>query len=354
MLKIIGAVMIVLLAGMNVSCPAADSIKEVEMAKVSAGKSLKDKDLTDLQKIILTMIDEEERSRKWSLELSGSYSRDDAGDQTKSELGSSITLKKGYYPRQLRFNVKTKVQYQQGKLTENVTSYLLNYDYYMESYLEVYGFIERFTDTYLSIDHRFEIGFGVKREWELLGFVKDKAAKEMTEIERLYQNLSAGQRDTLGEYKESTITSIKKRCTKLLLGVAVSLFDELEQAKDLKLIDSDTLSFSVPSSSRFRIVVRPSFEWKISKELCIEGECYFKLPVFNDYKVDDRFDYRIDANVQAGLSLAEDKQGNEKASLKIGYNYKYDNVPPFRRIGDKLYSAENDHGMASFSIALKL
>ena len=37
---------------------------------------------------------------------------------------------------------------------EDVTKILVNYDYYFERWLEVYGFMERFTNNFLSIDQR--------------------------------------------------------------------------------------------------------------------------------------------------------------------------------------------------------
>jgi hypothetical protein len=167
------ALALMLLVAINLSCLAQSSVRDLKISQCVKGKNLEDTVLTDLQRLILTIIAEEDRSRKWSLALTGSYNRDDAGVQTKSTLASSIAFKKGEYPRQFRFNINTRVLYQEGNLEENVTSYLLNYDYYMRPKFEVYGFVERFTDTYLSIDHRFEIGFGIKREWQLWGFIEE-------------------------------------------------------------------------------------------------------------------------------------------------------------------------------------
>ncbi len=99
-------------------------------------------------------------------------------EATAEAVSVSVDLNKGTYPRELRLTYQTDIKHKEGKLQEEFSKLLLNYDYHPRPYLEIFGFAERFDDSYLSIAARYEAGFGAKleKEWGLAVTKKDRAA----------------------------------------------------------------------------------------------------------------------------------------------------------------------------------
>lgn len=141
---------------------------------------------------------------------------------------------------------------------------------------------------------------------------------------------------------------MRKREARLKAGVAFSFFMELEQPE---IAEADTI---LPSEQRYRFVVRPSIKWRVTGDLRVEGHCYFKLPAFRPQRRNDEWDYRVDAQVVAALKLSEDKEGNEKVSLNVRYDYRFDNMPPSVGLNGMLYTARKSHSTASLGISVAI
>ena len=81
-----------------------------------------------------------------------------------SKLNLTSSIGKGFFPYELTFVTDSIFQLEDGAIKENVTKLLLTYQYYFQKWLEGYAFVERFSDSYLSIQQRYEIGTGIKLE----------------------------------------------------------------------------------------------------------------------------------------------------------------------------------------------
>jgi hypothetical protein len=115
--------------------------------------------------------------------VSGGFTGDQAGDNTLYKVGVAGTLSRGTYPREVRFRASTDFQLKNGKQQENVTELLINYDYHPAKNIETFGFLERFTDDFLSIRERYEIGGGAKFERDVSYF---KQGREQMDLFNLY------------------------------------------------------------------------------------------------------------------------------------------------------------------------
>ncbi len=103
--------------------------------------------------------------------FTGSVSLSFAGNESVGKedhkLSTDIALSRGIYPGQLRVSAGAEVRLRDDEVSEDVTKILVNYDYYFEDWLEVYGFLERFTNSFLGISERYEGGVGMNLEWDL-------------------------------------------------------------------------------------------------------------------------------------------------------------------------------------------
>ena len=435
---------------MHVLCYAEQSdTKEktsgtVNGTNIEVGDSLLIDDLRILLKIksLRNLLEEEQKtSNKWDVSLTANFSGDEAGDQNKSELITSTTIKKGIYPRQLRFEEEGKIELADDKFEEDVTRLLLNYDYYITPHIEVYAFLERFEDGYMGVKRRFEIGFGGLVEWTLGDLVNEKEIdnkKDIKELfkqisvdreemlqrysvryffsqkdplQRTFEQLSNGQKDTLRqafeqlsngqkdslqrtfeqlsngqkdslrrafeqlpdsqkvslrrafeqlsdsqkdslqEDYETALTSMKKRSSRWKFSIATTLFKELEEL-EVKDITNDT-TYSHEPEERYRIVFRPSIEYQAANGISLSGFCYLKAPVFGQFRVDDKIDYRVDAQFLAKLKLSEDEQGNDKVILTFGYDLRYDNAPPYVELNGEKFTANKLHETTTLGITVE-
>ncbi|MGB9005714.1 MAG: hypothetical protein WCB96_08325 [Candidatus Aminicenantales bacterium] len=76
-----------------------------------------------------------------------------------------VKVDRGIYPDELGFNFKSQMEVQKTGLKEYVSAMTLSYERYLCKYFEVFGFFERFANSYLHLNQRYEIGVGAKGEW---------------------------------------------------------------------------------------------------------------------------------------------------------------------------------------------
>ncbi|MEE9441066.1 MAG: hypothetical protein V3V99_00125 [candidate division Zixibacteria bacterium] len=330
---------------------AQESITEESIYECVRGKTLEDAGLSACDSLMLLLKVEEDSRNKLTMSITGSFKSDDAGDKNTTNLSSAVNITKGQYPGQLRFKAAGHLRYEDGEVEDDVTKYRLNYDYYVHPNIELYTFIEKFKDSYLGIHQRIEIGFGAKWENHLFGLITDKDTKI---IEHLKTQMLATDTSTLSPYVKTALSTIKKRDSRLRIGLALTLFKEIEHPEDIveTINDIDT-SFSIPSETLYRLVAYQSLIYRATEDLKITGLCFVKAAAFKGQFVDFD-DIRVDAEFKAELSLKEDKHGNGNVSLTLGYNYNYDKQPP-SIIHDAIkYEAENNHGTSTLGITIKI
>jgi len=83
-----------------------------------------------------------------------------ADDATLLKLNTGLVLSRGGYPGELEFTSNVGVTLADGVFREDVSTFGLSYDDYLRPWLEAYGFAERFSDAFLGIDQRYELGGG--------------------------------------------------------------------------------------------------------------------------------------------------------------------------------------------------
>jgi hypothetical protein len=134
--------------------------------------------------------------------------------------------------------------------------------------------------------------------------------------------------------------SLRDRDSRLIIGLAASVFAEIERA-DLDVIsvpdtgaagDSIESRISLPSEQRYRLSLRPTLRLRPARALEIRFFPYFKLPLDAPRRVtvngDDRLDYRRDVLSELAWSLPQAQTGLENVEFVLTYNHFYDNVPP--------------------------
>jgi hypothetical protein len=308
--------------------------------------------------IIKFLKEKEKEVRPFSLYIAAGFNGHKAGETGLYKLGLETKMTYDAYPNEFRFNAGTNVQLKDGKLQENVTTLLINYDYYLETWLEIYGFAERFSDSYLSILHRYETGGGIKFELNLLGpkweetlsnyrtntaayndFENDIQRSSKSQEER---DLLLGQLQALKKEGTRIVEALKKKYAWLSLGMAVTVLSELEKPEIETFIDdiveengtitiqetTKTTKIAPDGEHRFRIVLRPSIVIRPWPTLSLEGMHYMKYPLGNPNRVDGRLDYRTDSHVLLKLILPKVPDWAKEVALIFGYYHHYDNLPP--------------------------
>ena len=165
------------------------SIKELEkvLAEEEATKNLSW--VKDLKLHMKYLKEKENELRQLVLSFGAGYTGNKAGETSLYKLDVNAKAEKTIYPFAFRFSAGTIVQYENDKLKEDVTSLILNFDYYIASWLESFVFLDRFSDKYLSIKERYEIGAGIKFELDLFNKKQDSCCVPSDKMEEIYKKL---------------------------------------------------------------------------------------------------------------------------------------------------------------------
>jgi hypothetical protein len=300
----------------------------------------------------LRMQEAAERALKGKLGFgfSGDSTERDAGALYKIDMSGELS--RGTYPAELRFQSNVTSQIKDGKSTEDLSRFLVNYDYDVPGTpLEVYAFAERMSDSYLGIDSRTEVGVGMSVHHAFGAWDRPKQATIVAFAESLDQVAATIERAYPGRAPAMLVTgrpvlrresdrlwrSIQERSARLDLGFAMSAFSEFERAHvssdaetDGQLKEDET--FPLPARQRFRLTLRPTVEWRLTRTAFISVAPYWKGPLFGDWKGERdgrrRLDYRWDVFTEVKDDLKVSDTGNETVSLVLRYEYHYDNLPP--------------------------
>lgn len=288
------------------------------------------------------------------LSVAAGYYGHKSGDSSLYNLSLNTGINYNVFPNAFRFSAGTNIQYRDNQLLENVTTLLMSYDHHIKPWLEIYGFVERFSDSYLDIKQRYEIGCGLKVELDILNANRRKELKEYKSNSASYKDYKDNLKnlgkpahviETMSaqlasldrpETTECVEQAIKKKYAKLSVGLALSLFSELEHAEIgaaiMKEIDNQVVeeykSFLLDAEHRFRFVLRPSLLFRPIDELTFRGLVYFKCPIGRPYTVNNKFDMRLDGLFRLEYRLAGVPGWAKSVSLILEYQRHYDNLPP--------------------------
>lgn len=304
----------------------------------------------------LTAARKEEDKRKITGTISAGFNGDQANGDSLFKLKTGAALSRSAYPSELRFSADVSMQVKGKEFQEDVTTLLANYDYNHYRYAQYYAFVERFTDSFLSIDQRYETGFGAMFGLHL-GGLRAKALELDTKLAALtidpatsspmtgskvpgipavetaalrgrtaltpddYKNLATAVRrlrDTLAT-KES----------RYFLGIAISAFSELELAKiETTTASGVKKSFTLDPTHKFRFTIRPTVIARPADQLEVTFYPYLKYPLEGPWKIGDKVDYRFDLISTTTWTLEKDTTGNENVAFTFKFERRHDNVPP--------------------------
>ncbi|MDD8027285.1 MAG: hypothetical protein PHI34_12305 [Acidobacteriota bacterium] len=297
--------------------------------------------------------------------LAAGYMGDASSIKEVNKLDISAGVAKGGYPDEFHFDFASSNQLRQysqgGSTVENVMTLQTSYERHLLPFFKIFGFLERFTDSYLSIQQRYEVGFGIKGEAEI-GLTR--AGRDRTAAVQDY-------RSALGEASRSpgssesgvpaealavdepqirrTLTALKKKHAVLALGLIVTALAEVERA-ELELADGSKQLLD--PARRYRLAIRPGLTYVFAEGLSLKWKTYFKLPVFgatHAVAFDGRslYDIRSDTYVTLKYDLPSSPAWARKISLLIEYKYFFDNVPPYI---PAVQAAPRDHNSLVFKI----
>lgn len=298
---------------------------------------------------------EEDKQNALKADIQFGLSGDEAGEKSLYKLNTGISLTRGNFPSELTVQSKLGLQLRDGVLQEDVTSLLITYDYHATNTLEYFAFAERFTDNFLSIQQRYEIGFGARLAAKMgsigdavpvtrgidgvnTGFtaIRSVGAASASDVP-----LSASDLERFDKSVGNLRRAMLDKDAKLTIGLAASLFAEIERA-DLDVVsvpaagtatDSIKSRVSLRSEQRYRLSVRPTLRWRLTRDVKVQFFPYFKLPLDAPRRVtttngDERLDYRRDIFTELTWSVPQAQTGLENVEFALTYNHYFDNLPP--------------------------
>lgn len=338
---------------------------------------------------------EEDQQRALKADILFGLSGDEAGEKSLYKLNTGISLSRGDFPSELSVVSRLGLQLRDGVLQEDVTSLQITYDYHATSALQYFAFAERFTDNFLSIQQRYEIGFGARlaahlgsmsarrgidaRVDQVRGAFLPMRATPGIATRSNPVSLTVADIDRFDAAAEEIRRSLLERDARLVIGIAASLFAEIERA-DLDVVsipqsgpvttaDEVKSKVSLPSEQRYRVSLRPTFRWRPTKDVQVRIYPYWKLPLDAPRRVvaangDKRLDYRRDIYSELSWSLKGDQTGLENVEFVLTYNHYFDNVPPSlsaQVIADELakgrvfraVEAEGSHRVIALALRLR-
>ena len=310
-------------------------------------------------------------SARLSLSYSGKTSEAEGrlGAREKQDLRTSVDISRGSYPDQIRLRSSIGVtRTESGALSESLSDLHLSYDYHLrDEHLEAFVFGKRFSDDYLGIDQRYEIGGGIVLN-AFLGGVTKNGRTQLSKLNhggtvpenedvarpgsRIYNGQEAEWRECYLELANKSGTSgtpeaaaselesaranasrvVRKSKTRFRLGMLLGLHTELEDAS----IDtsSATQAVTVPSEQGWRFEIRPRAQYQPIDGLRFRADWFLKWSL-NGFRR-DRFEISDDIlglsflgkDVRSELALTVSARvGN--AEIALSHQINEDSLPPW-------------------------
>ncbi len=305
---------------------------------------------------------EEDRQRSLRADITFGMTGDETDSRSLFRVNTGIALARGAFPSEITVVNRLSLLLRDGDVQEDVTSLQISYDYHTTHNVEYFAFAERFADNFLSIQQRYEVGFGARTglhfgrtgNWQTTAAHFDAVESQLGAVSRALAGRSSDERlarpglapddevrlrTTLGYLRQS----FRERQSRLFLGIATSLFAEVERA-ELDLLRSsrdpganDTaptrVKVPLPGTHRYRLSVRPTIRLRPTRDVQISVLSYYKLPLEGPRWVTPpdgrrRLDYRRDLFTEMVWSIRQDQTGMENVDLVATLNHYFDNVPP--------------------------
>ncbi len=359
------------------------------------------KETQELLDFLYEFMDEEHR-------LNGKGSFDFSGNETNSgslfRIGAGVDIDQGLYPYELDFSTRVQTLLKDGVFEENVSNIDISFDFhpyqpdpleckskyereieklkkemqgkpeYVEEYkrlihknelkieranevnglwLENYMIAKRFSDGYLGIDQRYEVGGGFnfslysksltrkgeanrsamlkKPSYEIHGTDLIRCLQSCASIDNAL-NLSDHELEILNKSKSRYLVSNRKQYSRFRLSLLMGFFYELEKvkiSKSLAFNGVDTMiQYEFNPTHEWMGEIRPGLVWRPKDKYKLKIHPYIKFPLGKLKKIvedgtarDERIDYFLD--IQTSFNIAIE----EHFSISFYYNLIYDNAP---------------------------
>jgi len=301
--------------------------------------------------------DEEDRQRSLLADITFGLSGDEAGPRSLFKLNTGISLSRGVFPSELSVVSRLGLQLRDGRLQEDVTSLQITYDYHATHNVQYFTFAERFTDSFLSIQQRYEIGFGARvgASFGRVGPWRNSEAqfnavesgfaeieRERASVSRLADALTPGEAAGFRPAISNLRHAIEDRQARLFVGIVASVFAELERA-ELEVTsfpsdtpfgaDRETTKVALDAEQRYRLNVRPTLRLRPNNDIVITVYPYYKLPLDGPRYVNvpgrgRQLDYRRDILSEMVWRIQSQQTGLESVDVVFTFNHHFDNVPP--------------------------
>lgn len=299
-----------------------------------------------------------------------------------SKISSQFDLKKGIFPLELNKKSNIYSTFQNKKLQESISDIYLSLDYNFNkfklekgnndsiySYKEVknslmwegFTFLNRFTNSYLNIDQRYEGGIGILFNIYSLRKLKKEGDQTIRKIKDLhfenggnnlsrcidsiceitkFQKLSEKELDELAESKLAMMSSIIKQNFKFRFALLSGIYFESESASISNKIEfagkiDSLFSISVDPTTKLRWEIRPTLELQLLEFIKLRFDYYFKMRLFGGSDIvhyrdaatssDNLIDKRSD-NFHELISKIEFNI-NDKISISTRLNFYKDFAP---------------------------
>lgn len=301
------------------------------------------------EKTIKRFIAEREKELKalslLNISAFASFNGHTSGDENLYQLGLGVSVSKEMYPGEFQFRTSTSMVIQNSVMQENVRMVSLSYEHYLLSWLETFGFVDRYSNTFLKLAYRYEIGGGFKAEFNLFPNKwkephdnSHQVLQKYREYIRLLQEWAGNQEDLNHDTgtvellnrllelkrKEKGVMEFAKRKRSLLtIGMAISAFSELEKGENLPELLNDILK----ERQHYRLSLRPSIVFRPSRLILLKGYYYYKLPLFKRDHPGDPRHYRTDAIISAVLNLSNGGSWAKNIAMVFEYQRHFDNNP---------------------------
>lgn len=266
------------------------------------------------------------------------------------KLNSHISFKRGTFPMEFSLDLKTETQVKDGVFNERLSDFLMTYDYYPQfrnsdkrKNQKAFVFLNRYSDAYLGIEEKYEIGLGGMYNRWCMGQIgaSEKVDGIIKELEKDSISLAKlfGPSNYRDELEKLRIANVIKN-TRVRFAFLGGVFYEIE-----KMVFTDSIAsgdgkkaiesnFNATGSVKWE--VRPTLEINFTNDLQFSSKCYFKMPftdiLENVVTLGGVRDSRPDVFVDFQNSLTYKLSPN--VGLEIQYRLMYDSAPQRKFITD--------------------
>jgi len=251
----------------------------------------------------------------------------------KFTTSASISYVK--YPIEARFLVESGFVLDGDFLKESVSKLVLNVDQHPGVGSEVFGFAERFSDSYMSIDDRYEVGGGAKIRMAR-GYTKKgesvlcplRAATQETDslLKEALRSAKTPRDSVLLRNKWGQLRAFRrgaeddKELMNFVASISAALYGELERATIILKAESgaDSIRKEVPTDSELRASIRPKLSLR-SDPFFLDAVVFFKFKLLPVAAIDAT---RIESELNVGFSASK------TIDLLIKFQHRFDASPP--------------------------